>query len=112
MKLPEEGTFVLDRKDSSIWFVREIYNHIIPGRSYSEDISEKRFICEGHSDKDGTRTLNEGEDFVFGDCMALEPMDVLQHAKFLTEQACASTGEKQKEFCKTAMWLLNWFIDE
>jgi len=111
MKLPEEGTFVLDRKDSSILFVTRIYDKTTPGRTYSEDITEKRFNTRDLHDE-VHRVLREGEDFVFGDCMALEPMDVLQHAKFLTEQACTTTGEKQKEFCKTAMWLLNWLIDE
>lgn len=111
MKLPEEGTFILDRKDSSIWFVVDVYNHTIPGWTYSDDITEKRFLVINREDS-LERTLEEGQDFVFGDCMALEKMDVLQHAKFLTEQACSATGDKQKEFCKTAMWLLNWFIDE
>ncbi len=116
MKLPDAGSMILDRKTSTCWKVE------VSERNYvhdSGDMGEEliHLECVGY---DGTFLTIEDEDLHDDETryVELEPLQVLEMAKHLTEQACSYNGDTlvakriQRELCLKAIWLLQWFSAE
>ncbi len=108
MKLPDAGAMILDRVTSTCWKVEVSERRWLDEES---DAYQIRMECVGY---DGTSLNIEDEDLHDDETryVELEPLQVLEMAKHLTEQACASNGKVQRELCLKAIWLLQWFSAE
>ncbi len=114
MKLPDAGAMILDRKTSTCWKVEVSERRWLDEESDAYRISLE---CVGY---DGA-SLDINEDDLHDDetrYVELEPLQVLEMAKHLTEQACSYNGDTlvakriQRELCLKAIWLLQWFSAE
>ena len=109
MNLPEVGSMILDRKTSLCWkvAVSERFTHY-EGFEEWESMSIECVGYDGSYHTLDDSDLFSGERYVF-----LEPMQVLDVAKCVTEQALSCKDAKiQRELCLKAIWLLQWFEKE
>ncbi len=119
MKLPDAGAMILDRKTSTCWKVEVSERRWLDEESDAYRISLECVTHNGAS-------LDINEDDLHDDetrYVELEPLQVLEMAKHLTEQACSLSlpmhpahpqvigprKEVQRQMCLKAIWLLQWF---
>ncbi len=108
MKLPDAGAMILDRKTSTCWKVEVSERRWL---NEDSDAYQVRMECVGYN---GVELILEDEDVHDDETryVELEPLQVLEHARFLTGMACSCTGKPQRELCLKAIWLLQWFSAE
>ena len=107
MKLPEVGSMILDRKTSLCYIVEVSESHTV-----YEDFEEWESVTISAVGYDGVwKDIDTAEFFTEGDRYAnLEPLQVLEIAKHVTEQACSEKSLPiQRQLCLRAIWLLQWF---
>ncbi len=113
MKLPDAGAMILDRKTSECWKVEVSEQRWIPyDDSDGGEYETHRLECVGYN---GVDMILEDEDLHDDETryVELEPLQVLEMAKHLTEQACSSSDNGyQRYLCLKAIWLLQWFSAE
>lgn len=110
MKLPEVGSMILDRKTSLCYIVEVSESHWV-----YEDFVEWQCVTISAVGYDGVwkdiGTMDfdmEPSRYAF-----LEPLQVLEMAKHITEQACSEKSDViQRQLCLRAIWMLQWFSSE
>ncbi len=105
MKLPDAGAMILDRKTSTCWKVEVSERHYV----YDEGDNEyevHHLECVNYR---GDTIVIEDEDLRDDEPVELEPLQVLEQARYLTSIACSTQGKIQREMCLKAIWLLQWF---
>ncbi len=104
---------ILDRKTSVVWKVEVSEQRWIPyDDSDGGEYELHRLECVDYS---GYPIVIEDEDLHDDETryVELEPLQVLEMAKHVTEQACSASGKGyQRYLCLKAIWLLQWFSAE